>query len=102
MKVQPPATPTADTTTTAAPVPTGPLHALADAQDLISQARVVDLLLDLYAVAATAAVRLEVEAALTFCRHRTLVRAAELRSCLALIDGAEEVESAFAHLLLAS
>jgi hypothetical protein len=96
-------TTTAQTTTnTATTVPTGALHALADAGDLISQARVVDLLLDLYAVAETPAVRLEIESALTSCRHRTLVRSGELRTCLALIEGAEEVESAFAHLLLAS
>ncbi len=97
-------TTTTTNTTTAhtAPVPTGALHALADAQDLISQARVVDLLLDLYATSATPAVRLEIEAALTSCRHRTLVRSSEIRSYLALIEGAEEVESAFAHLLLAS
>lgn len=100
MNTQPTTTDT--TTTTNITAPTEALHTLADTQDIISQGRVVDLLLDLYAAATEPAVRLEVEAALTLCGRRTMLRATELRSCLALIDGAEEVESAFAHLLLAS
>lgn len=103
MNTQPtPTTTTSPTTTTHTTASTEALHTLADAQDIIPQSRVVDLLLDLYATSTEPAVRLEIEAALTLCGRRTMLRASELRSCLALIEGAEEVESAFAHLLLAS
>lgn len=78
------------------------LYTLADAQDLIAQTRVVDLLLDLFACALEPSVRLEVADSLARFSRRNLVTASEVRSCLALIDGADQVESAFAHLLLAS
>lgn len=75
------------------------LHRLAR-QAYIPQSKVVDLLLDLYAGAATSGQRAEIVTALSTLGGRHLVAREELAAHVALIGVAAEVESAFDHLLL--
>ena len=78
------------------------LHQLARTGDIISQSKVVDLLLDLYSAVEEPAVRDEIGSALALLSRRNLVTATELRAALAVIETAAQVEAAFAHLLLVS
>jgi hypothetical protein len=78
------------------------LFNLAEGREVIAQNLVVDLLLDEYAANADVTVRTEIAATLTRIARRRLLTAAEVRECAATIHAADQVESAFAHLLLAS
>lgn len=82
-------------------VPLDALHALAAAGTYVPQSKAVDLLLDLYGSGPCPAVRAEITHALSTLSRRTLVTTEELAALVATIHVAGEVESAFAHLLLA-